>query len=96
MLKIWGRTSSINVRKVLWTAQELGLPFEHIEAGGPFGRVRTPEFMALNPNATVPLLEDDGTGKQPQGRNDRGDRGGDRRGGGGGDRGGDRRPNNRN
>ena len=40
--------------------------------------------------------EDDGTGKQPQGRNDRGDRGGDRRGGGGGDRGGDRRPNNRN
>jgi small subunit ribosomal protein S3 len=40
--------------------------------------------------------EDDGTGgKQPQGRNDRGDRGGDRRGG-GGDRGGDRRPNNRN
>jgi small subunit ribosomal protein S3 len=36
--------------------------------------------------------EDDGTGKQPQGRSDRG---GDRRGG-GGDRGGDRRPNNRN
>lgn len=64
MLKIWGRTSSINVRKVLWTAQELGLPFEHIEAGGPFGRVRTPEFMALNPNATVPLLEDDGTGNK--------------------------------
>jgi small subunit ribosomal protein S3 len=38
--------------------------------------------------------EDDGTGKQPQGRNDRGDR--NDRGNRGGDRGGDRRPNNRN
>ena len=28
MLKIWGRISSINVRKVVWCAQELGLSFQ--------------------------------------------------------------------
>lgn len=28
MLHIWGRLSSINVRKVVWTAQELGLEIQ--------------------------------------------------------------------
>ena len=60
MLTIWGRTSSINVRKVLWAAQEMGVAFEHIEAGGPFGVVRTPEFLAMNPNGMVPVIDDDG------------------------------------
>lgn len=58
MLKIWGRISSINVRKVVFTAQELGLPFERIDAGSEFGIVKTPEYLARNPNALVPLLED--------------------------------------
>ena len=58
MLRLWGRTSSINVRKVLWCLQELGLPFERIEAGGPFGRVNEACYLARNPNAMVPLLED--------------------------------------
>jgi glutathione S-transferase len=43
MLQIWGRLSSINVRKVVWCAQELGLAFERTEAGGRFGVVQTPE-----------------------------------------------------
>jgi len=60
MLKIWGRLSSINVRKVVWCAQELELAFERIEAGGRFGVVKTPEYLALNPNAMVPTIEDDG------------------------------------
>jgi len=60
MLKIWGRMSSINVRKVVWTAQELGLDFQRTEAGGLFGLVKTPEYMALNPNSLVPVIEDDG------------------------------------
>ena len=59
MLKIWGRMSSINVKKVVWTAQELGLDFQRTEAGGLFGVVKTPEYMQLNPNSLVPLIEDD-------------------------------------
>ncbi|WP_332823608.1 glutathione S-transferase family protein [Ramlibacter sp.] len=57
-LRIWGRLSSINVRKVVLTAQLLDLPFERVDAGAAFGIVRTPEYTARNPNALVPLLED--------------------------------------
>ena len=57
-LRIWGRMSSINVKKVVWTAQELGLEFQRTEAGGPFGLVRTPDYLRLNPNALVPVIED--------------------------------------
>jgi len=60
MLTIWGRISSINVRKVVHTAQELGLQFRRIDAGSEFGIVKTPEYLARNPNALVPLLEDGG------------------------------------
>jgi glutathione S-transferase len=62
MLNIWGRISSINVRKVVWCAQELGLDFQRTEAGGKFGIVQTPEYLALNPNALVPAI-DDGEGE---------------------------------
>jgi len=58
MLKIWGRISSINVKKVVWTAQELGLDFQRTEAGGLFGVVKTPEYLRLNPNSLVPVIED--------------------------------------
>ena len=37
MLRLWGRLSSINVRKVVWAAQELGLPLQRTDAGGQFG-----------------------------------------------------------
>ncbi|MDA8455956.1 glutathione S-transferase [Acidovorax sp. GBBC 3334] len=60
MLRLWGRTSSINVRKVLWATQELGLELQRTDAGGQFGIVREPQFLALNPNGLVPLIEDDG------------------------------------
>ncbi|MGO4396155.1 glutathione S-transferase family protein [Variovorax sp. M-6] len=63
MLNIWGRISSINVRKVVWCAQELGLDFQRTEAGGRFGVVQTPEYLQLNPNAMVPAI-DDGEGEQ--------------------------------
>jgi len=58
MLNIWGRISSINVRKVVWCAQELGLDFQRTDAGGRFGIVQTPEYLALNPNALVPSIDD--------------------------------------
>ena len=59
-LHIWGRMSSINVKKVVWTAKELGLDFQRTEAGGAFGLVKTPEYLRLNPNSLVPVIEDDG------------------------------------
>lgn len=38
-MKIWGRITSINVRKVVWAAQEAGVAFERIDAGAAFGVV---------------------------------------------------------
>lgn len=60
MLRLWGRTNSVNVQKVLWCCEELELPYERIDAGMQFGVVTTPEYLALNPNALVPTIEDDG------------------------------------
>lgn len=58
MLTIWGRASSMNVRKVLWCAEELGLAYEHIPAGAHYGVVDSADFRALNPNGLVPLIRD--------------------------------------
>ena len=60
MLKVWGRTTSSNVMKVLWTCTEIGLPFDRVDIGGPFGGNDKPEYLALNPNGLVPTIEDDG------------------------------------
>jgi len=59
MLKILGRTSSLNVRKVLWTCDELGLAYEREDWGTGFASTKSPEFLALNPNALVPVLIDE-------------------------------------
>ena len=58
MLRILGKSSSINVRKVLWTCVELDLPSEQEEWGSGARLTHTPEFTALNPNAMVPVLCD--------------------------------------
>mgnify|MGYP001301362400 FL=1 len=60
MLKIWGRTNSINVQKVLWCCAELNLKYERIDAGLHFGVNTTPDYKAMNPNALVPTISDDG------------------------------------
>ncbi len=57
---IYGRTSSSNVRKVLWLADELGLRYERRDYGRGFAPVDTPEFRALNPNAKIPVIDDEG------------------------------------
>jgi len=59
MLKILGRTSSLNVRKVLWTCDELGLAYEREDWGTGFASTQSPEFLALNPNGLVPVLIDE-------------------------------------
>ena len=61
MLRIWGRTNSSNVQKVMWVVAELGLAHERIDAGGAFGHLDSPEYLALNPNRLIPTIEDDGT-----------------------------------
>jgi glutathione S-transferase len=33
VLRIWGRSNSINVQKVVWCCGELGIPYERIEVG---------------------------------------------------------------
>lgn len=58
MLKIWGRANSVNVQKVLWTCDEIALPYERIDAGMKFGINTTPPFLANNPNGKIPLIED--------------------------------------
>jgi glutathione S-transferase len=60
VLRIWGRLSSVNVQKVVWCADEMGLAYERVDAGGKFGRNDTPEYLAMNPNGLVPVIEDDG------------------------------------
>jgi glutathione S-transferase len=59
MRKLWGRANSSNVMKVIWVLEELGLPYERIDAGGAFGRTDTPEYRAMNPNSLVPTLQED-------------------------------------
>jgi glutathione S-transferase len=56
-MKIWGRLSSINVRKVVWAAQETGAPFTRADAGAAFGIVKTADYRQMNPNALVPTLQ---------------------------------------
>lgn len=58
MLQILGKTPSINVRKVLWTCAELNVPFEREDWGSGFRSTDVPEFLALNPNAQVPVIRD--------------------------------------
>jgi glutathione S-transferase len=58
MLRILGKASSINVRKVLWTCAELDLPFVREDWGSGFQSTQQPAFLAMNPNAMVPVLVD--------------------------------------
>jgi len=60
MLKVWGRLNSVNVKKALWAAEELGLKYERIDAGLHFGVNKTPEYLKMNPTGLVPTIEDDG------------------------------------
>lgn len=57
--RILGKASSINVRKVLWTCEELDLSYQQEDWGSGFQSTHSPEFLALNPNAQVPVLIDD-------------------------------------
>jgi glutathione S-transferase len=58
MIKIWGRTDSSNVQKVLWCCGELGLEFERLDWGGKFGGNDDKAYREMNPNGLVPTVKD--------------------------------------
>lgn len=60
MLKIYGRANSINVRKVLWTVDELGIPYEREDWGRGYEPLTNPAFLAVNALALIPAIDDDG------------------------------------
>lgn len=57
-MHLFGRTTSVNVQKVLWTLEELGIAYERIDLGGAFGGLGAPDYEAMNPNRLVPTLVD--------------------------------------
>jgi glutathione S-transferase len=58
MLKVYGRANSINVRKVLWMLDELGLEYEREDWGRGFRPTDDPEFRKINPVGVVPVIDD--------------------------------------
>jgi glutathione S-transferase len=61
-MKIYGDLQSGNCYKVKLLLALLGLPHEWVHVDTMKGETRTPQFLAMNPNGRIPLLElDDGT-----------------------------------
>ncbi|MCZ6639939.1 MAG: glutathione S-transferase family protein [Gammaproteobacteria bacterium] len=58
MIHLYGRHTSFNVQKVLWTLAELGVEYEHTNLGGAYGGLDTAEFGEMNPNRRIPVLVD--------------------------------------
>jgi len=57
-LRLHGIAASRAARP-LWMLEELAVPYEHLSVPYQGGVTRTPEFLALNPNGHIPVLEDD-------------------------------------
>ena len=60
MIKLYGMTGSGNCWKPAVLMRQLGIAFEWIEINTLKGESRTPQFLALNANGRVPLLDVDG------------------------------------
>ncbi|MGD9830168.1 MAG: glutathione S-transferase family protein [Hyphomicrobiaceae bacterium] len=72
-IRVWGRPTSARTQKVLFALAELGLQADlvlasatmgaggHVSKGNAaFGIVDTAAYRAMNPNGTVPTIDDDG------------------------------------
>lgn len=57
MIKVYGVPASRAFR-TLWMLEELGLPYENIPTHFATGDTHKPEFLAINPNAHIPVLVD--------------------------------------
>jgi glutathione S-transferase len=58
MIKLYGVPRSRALRS-LWMLEELALPYENVKIT-PTVETRTPEFLRVNPNGHVPVLQEDG------------------------------------
>ncbi|MEP7154696.1 MAG: glutathione S-transferase family protein [Betaproteobacteria bacterium] len=62
MVRVWGDIYSGNCFKVKLLLKQLKFPYEWIHVNILDSETRTPEFLAMNPNGRIPLLEtQDGT-----------------------------------
>ena len=61
LIALWGRLSSCNVQKALWALEEVGVDYERIDAGGDWGGLDDPAYLALNPHGRIPTLVDGDT-----------------------------------
>lgn len=61
MLKIFGAPHSRAFR-VIWLANEIGIPYEHIPVtfSVPNAQCKEPWYLTLNPNGLVPAIDDGG------------------------------------
>ncbi len=59
MLRIHGSVRS-RATRTLWMALELGIPYQHNDILPRSPETKTPEFLALNPNGRLPVIDDDG------------------------------------
>lgn len=60
MLTIYGRANSINVRKVLWLCEEIGLPYAREDWGRGYRPTSDPEFQRVSRFGVVPVIDDEG------------------------------------
>lgn len=58
MVTVWGRATSSNVQAVMWSAAELGLEIDRRDVGEDFGGLDSAEFLAMNPNGLIPVVQD--------------------------------------
>jgi len=57
MFRVYGTSASGNCHKVRMALEALALPYAWTEIDPGRGETRTPEFLAMNPNGKVPVLE---------------------------------------
>ena len=57
MLTVYGMKASGNCYKVELLLEQLGRPYRWVEVDSAAGETRTPQYLAMNPNGKVPLLE---------------------------------------
>ena len=59
MIRLYGSMAS-RAHRVVWMLKELGLRFQQVPTTFTEGSTRAPDFLAINPNGRVPVLDDDG------------------------------------
>jgi glutathione S-transferase len=66
MYRLYDFLPSGNGYKVRLVLKQLGIPYELVEVDILNGGSRTPEFLAMNPNGRIPVLEVPGRGYLPE------------------------------